>query len=438
MRLRKAFFGGLILLFLFSAAISIYKVSGSGGAFRKQDVPMFVLKSVNFDTLNSTSATALAVAVTENDRNIYLFNQGAREISVINSERKTKKNKLTPYSFVQDIAVSMKGNIYVANNSDLNINDAEGNWLSSFPISKFVTSITASNDNEVVVAALDSDELITVFDKSGNVKRKFGNIKQLDRSSATQNRFLNTGKIAADQQGNIYYVSMFSPFPSVQKFSSDGELLKEFIIEGATIDLQSNHADEFLREKTSNCIGGYYVIRAAAVDPETGHLWIGMNGLSEKNSVRAESSVLYEYNSEGEKLAEYALDIDTSSENSRILSDVYEIAVKFPYAYVLTSGGKIYQFNLQERSIITLKERDIKQGNKINSVEEIEACTAETPYTCSATCPSGSTPQSVNCGDVLKSRLNQGEIIISSTCTSGNTVGQNGGCTGSITGCEMV
>jgi len=65
---------------------------------------------------------------------------------------------------------------------------------------------------------------------------------------------------------------------------------------------------------------------------------------------------------------------------------------------------------------------------------EPEACPGEQPYTCVANCPTNSTPSTVNCGNELKNRMAEGDIIIEGQCTV--TSNGNGGCSGNIGTCN--
>jgi hypothetical protein len=192
-------------------------------------------------------------------------------------------------------------------------------------------------------------------------------------------------------------------------------------------------------------------VRSLAVDPVTNHLWIGINGLTEKGTVRAESGVLYEYTLEGEKIAEYALTIASTKGEINVITDIKNIVVKAPYVNILTSAGQIYQFNLEQRMAITPKVQEVRRQNLLASfipakwrpsfmsfeakVSQENPCPAAISYTCEQQCPSGSSPVSGDCDAELSSRLNVGERIISGTCNTGTAVGANGGCSGSITGC---
>lgn len=433
MNLRKNIFVVTIFLFFFITVIGIYSVSVSSITLHKQNVPMFILQASESDVVSSSFTTALAISPLENGRNLYFSRQDTQNIAVIDTKNKSKKIKPISVSSAKAVSINSKGRIFIANDSELIVADSEGNWINKFPIPKTTLSIAALSDNDVAVAATDADELITVFDKSGNAIRKIGNLKHFDGQNVAQNRFLNVGKITANQSGDIYHVSMFSPAPVVQKFSKQGRLLKEFAVEGAAVELQSKHAKGFLNEKNPNCVGGYYVIRAANVDQKTGHLWVGMNGSSGGNSVKAESGVLYEYDSEGKKLAEYALKVSSTAGKELILTDINEIDVSFPYAYVLTSQGRVYQFDINQKTAV-----DLNQQNLSPEDPTFEACPPQQSYACSANCPVNSTPQSVDCAAYLRARLAQGDVIISGTCDSGSTVGNYGGCRGSITSCDST
>jgi len=417
----------------------------------KQNVPMFILQASESDVVSSSFTTALAISSLENEKNLYFSRQDTQNIVAIDAKNKSKKIKPISVSSAKALSINSKGRIFIADGSELIIADTEGNWINKFPIPKATLSIAALSDSDVAVAATDADELITVFDKSGNAIRKIGNLKQFSGESAAQNRFLNGGKIAANQSGDIFHVSMFSPDPVVKKFSKQGRLLKEFAVEGAAVTLQSKRANEFLQDRKISCVGGYHVIEAATVDSTTGHLWIGMNGSSKGNSILPESGVLYEYNSEGEKLAEYALNTGSSTEKLEILTDIDEVAVNFPFVYILTSQGKVFRFNLEQRLSATPKQGKTNQNNssfsfitaKWKSMFSTGSSTYQggrcdnviTTYSCNRNCPAGSTPSSVNCGAELTDRLNQGEVIVSASCNYA-VGGDNGGCTGSITGCS--
>ena len=127
--------------------------------------------------------------------------------------------------------------------------------------------------------------------------------------------------------------------PTVQHFNKEGELLAEFQVEGAAIDLQVGLTKQILQAKEGeNCARGFTVITSATVDPTTGHLWLGMNGSSKQGTV-------YEYSREGVKLKEYAFLLKQPSNLGDIITGINGLVVRAPFIYVLTSQGTVYKFN---------------------------------------------------------------------------------------------
>lgn len=444
MKLRKKLFVVTVLLSIFGAVIGIYSLNVNSIASHKQSVPFFVLQSSETKGLDVSFVSDLDVASSKDDKSVYLFREDTQDVTVIDSKRKTEKIK-SSFPSAKAMAVNSQGRIFVAGDSELSVSDAKGNRLNNFPIPATTTSLAALNNGSVVIAAADSDGLLTVFDEFGKTSRRIGNLKRLDTQDVAQNRFLNAGKVTVNQSGDIYYVSTYSPVPTVQKFSKQGILLKEFAIEGAAVELQLKRANKFLKQRKLGCVGGYFVIRTATVDPTTGHLWIGMNGLSESGSIRQESGVLYEYNSDGEKIAEYALTIASPTGETNVITDVKDIAVNAPHAYLLTSQGKVYHFDLKQRSAVTPKEPEVREFSFASFIHTVATtfsptvsaqlpCPEEANFTCFDDCPAGSTPTRAACDAELRSSLQQGERIISSSCQTGT--GENGGCSGTITGCR--
>lgn len=430
---------GLLLFILVSIGVQFF--DSSGAASERKNASFFVLNSLEANDLPSM-VTDIATGSEGGNGTLYLLRESTNSISILSRDRKAEKVKAA-FPVAKIFTVDAQGRIFSVGNSLLSVRDDKANPILDIAVPANTASVSALRDGSVVIAGGDSESLLKIFDKSGRLIRRIGNQKRLDARDIIQNRFLNTGKVTTNQSNEIFFTSLHSPFPTVQKFSEHGVLLKEFSIEGASIELQLKRANEFLRQRKPSCIGGYFIIRDITTDPITGHLWIGMNGLSEDGAIRRESGVLYEYSPEGEKLGEYSL---TDSRQATSVTDIKEIAVNFPHLYTLTSGGRVYAFDLASRSNFEPKAVETK-GMSFTfitravvsalspTVSAQGSCPTAQSYSCSGTCPSGSTPQSVDCGAELVSRLNQGEVVISGSCQTGTSVGQNGGCSGTITGC---
>lgn len=418
---------------------------------RNQNAPLFVLTALEPEKGDRGFVRSLAIDPTNGSR-FYGIREDTKEVTV--NEELRVKNRVP--MFLRDpraMAIDSSRRMYVVDQTDLVIADSSGRHLTKFSIPDNVVSVAVLNDDSIAISHSDDSSLITLFDQSGNITRKLGAVEQLDKRDKAQNRFLNQGKVAVSRD-DVYYISMFSPTPVVKKFSREGQLLTQFEIRGPAADLQSRRASEFLLERPANTVGGFFAIRSATVDAATGNLWIAMNGSSRRNAVIPESGVLYEYNENGQKLAEYALVVIAASGSTRTITDVKDIAVQTPYVHVITSQGQVYSFNTNMRSAETQKygpgKRKENAGNPgglnrdrpallnfVNAADEGGPCPEAQEYTCFSNCPQGSSPPAVDCAAVLKASLTTGEIIINGTCSFGSTVNPpNGGCTGSMTGCR--
>jgi hypothetical protein len=134
-------------------------------------------------------------------------------------------------------------------------------------------------------------------------------------------------------------------------------LLSEFVVAGAAVDYQVKVANDFLRQKQSDVVGGIDIITSATVDSSTGHLWISMNGTSK-------TGVVYEYDQNGVKVCEYAFGFKGPQGYSDIVTGIKDIVVRDPWIYVLAWDGRVYRFNLNSSA----RASQPNEGNqKINA-----------------------------------------------------------------------
>jgi hypothetical protein len=436
----------LLVSLFFVASLSVmtgfvvreHKASAVG-----QNVLTVTLKSSEL-VLEDPFASALG-SLSLTDDQIYMLRRDAGDITVYDPDRRHSKHVVSFAPTAKALAVGTQGRMYLASESEVRVIDQAGRLLSAFPINN-PTSLTVTASGDVAVGSPDSEKLLHVYDQTGLLLRSIGTKKRFDSSNLVQNSFLNRGKVLASPSDVLYYVSIFAPTPTVQKFSSQGELLGEFAIEGNTVGLQLEHAKDFLRTKNAETVGGFHVITSAAIDPITGHLWIGMNGSSTHGAASSGSGVVYEYDSNGVKLAEYAFFLDSPLPATGIITDVRDIAVKTPWIYVLTSQGQLYRFNMNDRFARKNKEPKTESTGGLTSLARrfwsgrsapptvVALCPPEQPFTCVANCPSGSTPTTQDCAAEIKRRLTTGDVIISNSCTINPAT--PGGCNGNATSCN--
>jgi hypothetical protein len=121
-----------------------------------------------------------------------------------------------------DFDVDAAGQIYVADRAANLIVEysTDGNRLKSFRVNAPL-SVAALPDGEVAVATLHEPRLIQVFDKNGRDIRDFGELEEIS-SREDLNRYLNSGYLATDSRGEIYYAFIYTPEPTVRQYDRNG------------------------------------------------------------------------------------------------------------------------------------------------------------------------------------------------------------------------
>ena len=440
--LARLVLAAILLVALWSLLISPY----SGNA-QRQVVPLVTLQSAERILETVASISALGAASSLNDKQIYALRRDTPNISTYDIERKRSKEVLSFGRAAKALAIDTRGRMYLAGESEVRVIDSTGQQLGRFPVLN-PSSLAVAANGDIVVSSTDSGKLLHVYDQAGSKLKSFGELKQFDSSSATQNSFLNRGKVLVGPSGAIYYVSIFAPVPTVQKFSSEGKLLLEFAIEGNAVDLQLRHAKDFLRSKRAEIVGGFHIITSAAIDPVTGHLWVGLNASSTYGRVSSASGVAYEYDSNGVKLAEYAFYLNPPLTRTGVIVDLSDLTVSAPWIYVLTSLGQVYRFNMNDKLVRHGPQERKQYSATLNSsvrgwtstVSPILApmpqasCPTEQPFICAANCPTGSNPVIQDCAAEIKKRLGTGDFIISNSCNI--KAATPGGCSASATSCN--
>jgi hypothetical protein len=125
-------------------------------------------------------------------------------------------------TFAEDFDVDAAGQIYIADRAANLIVEysADGNRLKSFHVNSPL-SVAALPDGEVAVATLHDSHLVVVFDKNGRDIRDFGELEEIS-SREDLNRYLNSGYLATDARGNIYYAFIYTPEPTVRQYDRNG------------------------------------------------------------------------------------------------------------------------------------------------------------------------------------------------------------------------
>ncbi|MCA1594206.1 MAG: hypothetical protein LC754_16585 [Acidobacteria bacterium] len=275
-----------------------------------------------------------AMATAPHDgQSLYALTQSG-DVIAYNRERRALKRIALSVPDVETFAVAPQGDVYLAgSDSKVRVVDPEGHRLKIFPVFQ-PTSLAVLDDGNLVVASPANDKLLHLYSPSGELLKSFGEMKPFDNDPG-ENKFLNRGKVAVGPAGEIYYVTMYAPLTYTAIFSKKGQLVKEFPIAGEAIDFQREKANGFLRDRKADLTGGITIINSAVVDPVTGNLWVGMNGLST-------TATVYEYDPSGVKIQEYAFLYNSPSGRQNV-THVKDIVVRNSSITIL-SWGKLHDF----------------------------------------------------------------------------------------------
>ena len=409
--------------------------------------------------IRSDYAKKTLLAPSKDGQSLYSLDAVTGDLIVYEKNGKPTKKVAGSFLNVEAFAVGPKHELYLAQkDSTVRIVSSDGRRLNSLH-TVYPKSIAVLGNGNVVVASPFNGKNLHLYNGQGRLLARFGDIRPFDPSQ-TENEFLNEGRVVVGPDDQIYYVSTYAPQPYVLRFSSEGQLLGEFQIEGEAVDLQTGFTKEFLNRR-GFCNGGFTIITSATVDPETGHLWLGMNSLSTQGTV-------YEYDQTGTKVREFAFLLSSNNKLQNV-THVKDIVVSGDSLSIQTWGGT-YGFKLSDVLIAdawkvpTKTSKIIKptKGAWTNPLAAIAKLWAPTPvsrpgipqpvqsscsgaqsFACTANCPNGTTPQPADCGAQIGAQFptNQSKRITSNSCTAkpiDSTPGSTnpGGCNQTVTWCD--
>jgi hypothetical protein len=182
-------------------------------------------------------------------------------------------------SFAGDFDVDATGQIYVADRGANLIVEysADGNRLKSFHVNAPL-SVAALPDGEVAVATLHDPHLIQVFDKNCRDIRDFGELEEIS-SREDLNRYLNSGYLASDARGNIYYAFIYTPEPTVRQYDRNGYALQtiQFTEIEAFAAAQAARKEIERQERKGKQPTFKPILTAIGVVRASGEVWIALH-----------------------------------------------------------------------------------------------------------------------------------------------------------------
>jgi len=418
----------------------------------RQASPMVTLQTSE-NPIDTGGPTSALVSSPNDDEIVYIVNGMTGEVGAYQGGPAPSYGSFA--HTVGPFAIRSRDSIaYIDSSSKVVIAEPNGRILLRIDTPPAISLATLRNGN-IVVASPTEKHFLHLYTATGRLLRSFGDLRNDKKNEEAEVRFLHRGKLLVDASDNIYYIYHFLPL--VQVFSPNGELKREIDVQGEAVGLQQEVAQQFFSLRKPNLIGGIGIINSGAIDWKTGHLWLGMNGSSITGTV-------YEYDTNGEKLAEYALQVGGPTTAPYVIIDVKDLAITRSKLYVVTRESQVFGFARSTNSTTSSTQRTgtIKRvAYLIKPVAfmppgagpalRVPACgTAQTWAACEFNCPgpacNGNTPTTtssdsaaLDCKDELMNSLSPGYTVIAALCTQyvvGTAMHVRGGCRDDVTICR--
>ena len=312
------------------SALVVYRTSAKNTTQKtEQDrrVPLTFLQTSE-PVISSGYSKKTLLAPSKDGQSLYSLDSMTGDLIVYEKNGKPAKKVADSFLNVEAFAVGPKHELYLAqSDSTVRIVSSDGRRLNTFR-TVYPRSIAVLGNGNVVVASPVKGKILHLYNGLGVLLASFGDMRTFD-ANHTESSFLNEGRVVVGRDDQIYYVSTYAPQPYVLRFSSEGQPLGEFQIEGEAVDLQTGFTKELL--KRACCNAGVTIITSATIDRETGHLWLGMNGQSTQGTV-------YEYDQTGTKVREFAFLISSNNKRQNV-THVRDIVVSGDSLFILTWDG---------------------------------------------------------------------------------------------------
>ncbi|MEK6410523.1 MAG: hypothetical protein AABN34_26665 [Acidobacteriota bacterium] len=306
----------------------------------RQASPVVTLQTSE-NPIDTGGPTSALVSSPNEDDMVYIVNGLTGEVGAYQGGQDPS---YSPFAdTVGPFAVRSRDSIaYIDGSSKVVLAEPKGRILRKIDTPPAISLATLRNGN-IVVASPTEKHFLHLYTATGRFLRSFGKLNNHKEVDQAEDRFLHRGKLLVDAADNIYYVYHFLPL--VQVFSPAGELKREIDVQGDAISLQQEVAQRFFSLRKPDMIGGIGIINSGAIEWETGHLWLGVNGSSITGTV-------YEYGTNGEKLTEYALHVTTDASTApHVIIDVKDLAVTRSKLYVVTRQSQVFGFPRGSNSV---------------------------------------------------------------------------------------
>lgn len=194
---------------------------------------------------------------------------GARTGQIPNANSRDAK-----ISYAQDFDLDAAGQLFVADRgaNAVKIFAPDGSLSATVHVAAPM-SVAALSGGEFAVAALRSEQLVSVFDAQGILARSFGGLPAAP--AADRGALLSHGRIYGDAMGHIYFAFTELPDPTIRKYDHVGYVAYEISLPASEFKPQAE-AKQWTTvtiEKSGSALSMKPVISALGVDSETQEVW---------------------------------------------------------------------------------------------------------------------------------------------------------------------
>jgi hypothetical protein len=190
------------------------------------------------------------------------------------------KNARPLLVYAVDLDVASDGHILVADRGGnaVRIFSSDGALEKNIPADS-PTGVVALSEGEIAVASTMQSALVTVFDAHGKVVRQFGEHADL-ADNLTLNNFLNSGRLASDARGNLYYAFSYYPEPTFRRYDRYGYATLDTSLTTLEFMPTAQAARKVIaRRQQGEDVNLRTTIDGLGVDPVSGRIWIAIGDL---------------------------------------------------------------------------------------------------------------------------------------------------------------
>ncbi|MEQ1474495.1 MAG: hypothetical protein ABLQ96_11760 [Candidatus Acidiferrum sp.] len=315
-------------IFLKFAAVLCLLAAGAGGAYAQYEGELTAKRRVFTDAGNG-----VRVVKSAGERTSILSSQGLQVFDAREHKLLTIGAAGAGSFLPENFDVDGDGQIYVADRAAnaIVVYSTDGTRVRSVSVHAPM-SVAALPGGEVAVSNLQDPHLVVVYDKNGRDIREFGELEDIS-SHVDLNRFLNSGYLATDARGNIYYAFIYAPEPTVRQYDRNGFAMQtvQFTEIEAFATAQAARKEIERQERKGKAPQFKPILTAVGVARDTGEIWMALHNR------------LLRFDKEGNRQATYQL---YTPEGARL--DATTISVEKDRMLIGSDNLGIFEFERPE------------------------------------------------------------------------------------------